>query len=81
MDGANCHASGSETAKGLILKALGVRRVADWCDVSEAAVYQWLSRGTAEHPIPPRYVGKILTGARKAGIAVDASVLWPELAA
>jgi hypothetical protein len=77
-----CHAPipNKAAARSLILRTLGVRRVADWCGKSEAAVYQWLSRGTDEEPIPPSEVPAILNGAREAGLKADLSVLWPAMA-
>ena len=76
-----CHADPSprDAAREVILKVLGVKRIADWCDCSEAAVYQWISRGTDEEPIPPGKVGKIAAGAKAAGIAFDLRVLWPAM--
>ncbi|HZT52350.1 MAG TPA: hypothetical protein VFA22_10475 [Stellaceae bacterium] len=68
-----------ETARDLLVKDLGVGAVADWCSVSEAAVYQWISRGDDETPIPPVYVPRIIAGARAAGKAVSLAVLWPAL--
>lgn len=83
MNTASCHAtvvSPRDRAKQVILKELGVRRVADWCGKSEAAVYQWLSRGSDDEPIPAGQIPAIIEGARKAGILVDAAVIWPALA-
>lgn len=67
-------------AKHLILKGLGVRRVAAWCGVSEMAVYQWLQRGTDEEPIPPARVAAILSGAKAEGLDAPIGVLWPAMA-
>lgn len=64
-------------ARALILKELGVGRVAAWCGVREMAVYKWLERGTDQRPIPPDFVPDIVVGARQAGFAIDTAVLWP----
>jgi len=79
MPSASCHPASSprERAKTLILRTLGVRRIADWCGVGEAAVYQWLSRGTDEEPIPPERVLKIIEGARAESLDAPLEVLWP----
>jgi hypothetical protein len=79
MSSTACHpaTSARERAKALILRTLGVRRIADWCDVGEAAVYQWLSRGTEQEPIPPDRVLKIIEGARAAGLDAPLEILWP----
>lgn len=69
-----------QRAASVIRETIGVRRVAAYCRVSEATPYQWLSRGTDEHPIPPRYVPMIVQGARGDGIAVDWEALWPGVA-
>jgi len=69
-----------ERAKALILKTLGVRRVAAWCGVEDATVYQWLSRGTEQKPIPPDRVPAILAGARAEKLDAPVAVLWPEMA-
>ncbi len=82
MDGTACHDSaetGPGAARELILKTLGARRVAMWCGVTPDAVYQWLSRGTNDQPIPSRYVPTILAGAKADGLTVDPSVLWPAM--
>lgn len=68
-----------DRAKTLILKALGVRRVAHWCGVEEATVYQWLSRGTDETPIPTIHVAAIVNGARAEGLDAPVGVLWPAM--
>lgn len=80
MNSDACHAGGQgalEIARRHLLKDLGAKRVAAWCQVSVDAVYQWLSRGTDDQPIPPAYVTKIVAGARSEGIACDAALLWP----
>lgn len=86
MAGAACHACSEEEAerplqkaRELLLKKLGVRRVAHWCGVSEDAVYQWLSRGRAEEPMPPVHVPKIVAGAKAEGITFDVTILWPAM--
>jgi hypothetical protein len=82
MSATGCHASNAEplTARAFVRKTLGVKRVADWCGVGEAAVYQWLSRRSEESPIPPRHVPAVIAGVRRAGLKVDLSQIWPELA-
>lgn len=72
--------SPKERAKALLLKTLGVKRVAHWCGVEEATVYQWLSRGTDEEPIPPARVAAIVTGAKAEGLDAPVAVLWPAMA-
>jgi hypothetical protein len=69
-----------DQAKALILKTLGVKRVAHWCGVEEATVYQWLSRGTDEEPIPTNRVAPIVKGARADGLDAPLAVLWPAMA-
>lgn len=69
-----------ERAKRLIQKDLGVRRVAGWCGVAEATVYQWLQRGTDAAPIPTHHVPAIVNGARAAGLDAPIGVLWPAMA-
>ena len=75
-------ASGSERAKHLILRELGVRRVAAWCRVSEMAVYKWFEkrRGTDDSPIPTKYVAAIVAGAKAEGLEAPIGVLWPAMA-
>lgn len=68
-----------DRAKKLILADLGVKRVANWCHVSEAAVYQWLSRGSDAEPIPPGHVAAIVSGARDEGLEAPLAVLWPAM--
>lgn len=67
-------------AKQLILKTLGVRRVASWCGVGEMAVYQWLQRGSDAEPIPPARVAAIVAGAKAEGLEAPIGVLWPAMA-
>ena len=69
-----------DRVKTLILKTLGIGRVAAWCGVREAAVYQWLNRGTDERPIPPDFVPAIINGAKAEGLDVDLATLWPAMA-
>lgn len=80
----DCHVP-SETprdrAKALILKTLGVKRVACWCNVEESTVYQWLSRGTDDKPIPPDHVPAIVSGAKAEGLEAPLGVLWPAMGA
>lgn len=67
-------------AKHLILKVLGVRRVANWCGVEVSAVWQWLQRGTDAEPIPPKRVPAIVAGARSEGLDAPVEILWPAMA-
>lgn len=69
-----------DRAKHLILKVLGVRRVAAWTNVGEDTVYQWLSRGTDERPIPTDRVAQIVAGAKAEGLEAPIDVLWPAMA-
>ena len=88
MPTASCHASTDEPVAGhreglraLLLKKLTVKRVAGWCDVSEAAIYQWISRGTPEEPIPPSHVPAIIKGAKADGLPpFDIGIIWPAMA-
>lgn len=79
----NCHASEPASArarcKHLILKVLGVKRVAGWCGVAEDTVYQWLGRGTEDKPIPTDRVAEIINGAQAAGLEAPLPVLWPAM--
>jgi hypothetical protein len=80
MTATTCHAeasTGLAAAKLVIQKELGVANVARWCEVTEATVYQWLSRGSDAEPIPPRYVPRIVDGARAEGFAFEWLRLWP----
>lgn len=82
----NCHApvdelSNREAASHLLLKVLGPRRVAGWCNCGEAAIYKWLSRGTDEQPIPPEHVPAIMSGAAAEGLEAPLAILWPKMAA
>lgn len=84
MDAADSHAASEgakDRARTLILKTLGVRRVAGWCGVTEDAVYQWLSRGTDAAPVPPQRVASIVAGAKAEGLEAPLDVLWPAMAA
>ena len=76
MNEPSCREADESPVKTAILKTLGVRRVSGWCSVSDAAVYQWLSRAK----IPMIYVPKIISGARREGLAVDVAIFWPEFA-
>lgn len=71
---------GETAARRLILRELGVKRVATWCGVAENTVHQWLSRGTPQRPIPAARVPAVLAGARAEGVDIDIAVLWPALA-
>lgn len=82
MAHADCHApkdSPRERARTLILKGLGAKRVAAWCGVGEATVYQWLSRGTDAEPVPSARLPDIIRGATAAGLEAPIEVLWPAL--
>ena len=75
----SCHPSTEPgDARTLILKVLGVKRVAAWCGVGQDAVYQWLSRSTAEAPIPAARVSAIVRGAAACGIKFDVRLIWPD---
>lgn len=74
MNAEACHqASPRETVKSIVLTVLGAKRVADWCGVTEGAVYQWLSRATDAEPFPVKRVPTVLTAARRDGVAFDAA--------
>lgn len=77
-----CHAADSpvDEPRDLVLRTLTVARVARWASVSEAAVYQWLHRGTPDAPIPAVRVPLIAAGAAKEGIEFDLGLLWPAMA-
>ncbi len=81
MTDAPCHAEADpsvrQRAKALVLRGLGVKRVAGWCGIKVDTVYQLLGRGTNEHPLPLSYVAKIVAGAKADGIDFDPAVLWP----
>lgn len=66
-----------DAARRLILKDLGLARVAAWCGVAESTVYQWLHRGTDARPIPERNAMLIFRAATRAGIQIDLFVLIP----
>lgn len=80
MRSAACHADAETPARALLLTTLGVQRVARWCGVSEAAVYQWLHRGTATAPVPASRVPAIAKGAALEGLDFDLGDLWPAMA-
>lgn len=82
MQSSPCHASDSpvDEPRDLVLRTLTVSRVARWAKVSEAAVYQWLHRGTPEAPVPASRVPLIAAGAAGEGIEFDLGVLWPAMA-
>jgi predicted DNA-binding transcriptional regulator AlpA len=69
-----------ERAKVLILRDLGVKRVAAWTGVSDATVYQWLSRATERAPVPAARGLQIIHCATREGVAIDADLLVPGLA-
>lgn len=85
MNNPQCHAGTQEaakpptTARELIQKVFGVKRVAAWCSVDQDTPYQWLSRGTENNPIPPTYVPTIVAAARAARIEFDVGLLWPAM--
>ena len=76
----NSGESRMERAKALILRDLGVKRVASWTGVSDATVYQWLSRATERAPVPAARGLQILACATREGVAIDADLLVPGLA-
>ena len=81
MSDPHCHASDSpRDAKDLVLRVLTVERVARWCKVGQAAVYQWLHRGTAEAPVPSVRVPAIAEGAAAEGLDFEMGMLWPAMA-
>ena len=69
-----------ERAKALILRDLGVKRVASWTGVSDATVYQWISRATERAPVPAARGLQIIACATREGVAIDADLLVPGLA-
>jgi len=69
-----------ERAKALILRDLGVKRVAAWTGVSDATVYQWLSRATERAPVPAARGLQIIACATRDGVDLDADLLVPGLA-
>lgn len=82
MVGVDCHVpieTPKDRARRVLLKDLGAKRVAYWCGVSEATIYQWISRGTDERPVPPDHVGRIVEKAAEAGLSFDARALWPAM--
>jgi hypothetical protein len=83
MDGEACHDAEPDAkgaARELVLKRLGVKRVAAWCGVAEDTVYQWLKRGTPAEPVPASRVPAILTGAQAEGFDAPLAILWPAMA-
>ena len=70
-----------KTARSLIVEQLGAERCAAWAGVNKNTVYQWLTRGTADEPIPVRKAFLILAGAHAAGEAIDVRALIPSLPA
>ena len=82
MNPSECPTSGEtrmERAKALILRDLGVKRVAEWAGVAEATVYQWLSRATERAPVPTARGIQIIACAAREGIEIDADILVPGL--
>jgi hypothetical protein len=86
MQAAACHPCPPEAEEAplnedrirhIVLKVLGLRKVADWCSVSESAVSQWLSRRNGDAPIPPQHVPAIVAGAAAEGIAIEVAEIWP----
>jgi hypothetical protein len=77
----DCHAPAIPAdARDLLLRVLGVGRVAAWCGVGEAAVYQWLHRGTSDAPVPFLRVPAIARGASAAGHDFDLGLISPSMA-
>ncbi len=77
----DCHAPAIPAdARDLLLRVLGVARVAAWCGVGEAAVYQWLHRGTSDAPVPFLRVPAIARGASAAGLDFDLGLISPSMA-
>lgn len=75
-----CHASDSVVpfdARAYVRDTLKVRRVAQWCDVGESAVNQWLSRRAVDAPIPPDHIPAVVKGAREIGLEIPLGLLWP----
>lgn len=68
-----------ESIKKLVLDVFGVKRVADWCGVSDGAVWQWLSRATDAEPFPVKRVPQVLRGARSEGVEFDDAPLMAVL--
>lgn len=64
-------------ARALILKTLGVSKVAAWCRVKENTVYQWLSRGTDLEPFPADRAMQVANAAKAEGCAFDLRLLIP----
>lgn len=65
------------SARDLVMRVLGRKRVAAWCEVSESAVSQMLIRATPEEPFPPAYVLPVVFGALSEGQRFDVALLWP----
>lgn len=82
MPDLGCHAPVSDEhgARDLILNVIGVKRLADWCGVSESTPYQWISRGKGHAQIPVAYASKVIAKAKAEGVDAPASVLFPTLA-
>ncbi|MET4683706.1 hypothetical protein ABIE19_001636 [Brevundimonas faecalis] len=79
-----CHAqaetpSQASDARDLIIRVLSVRKVAQWCDVTESAVHQWIRRGSAAAPVPVKVVPTIARGAVDDGKDFDLGILWPDM--
>jgi hypothetical protein len=82
MGATTCHPPASEgelTARDVVLRVIGVKRLAAWCDVSVHAPYQWLSRGDGAVAIPASYAATIIKAARAEGIDFDIGLFWPDL--
>ncbi|WP_137803416.1 hypothetical protein [Caulobacter sp. 3R27C2-B] len=78
-----CHAAVSvanPTAREIILKVIGAKRLAAWCDVSEATPYQWLSRNGDAQPIPLDYAAKVVASAKAEQLDIRTDILFPSLA-
>lgn len=68
-----------EAARTLILERLGPDNVAEWCGVAKNTVFQWLSRGTDDQPVPLRQAMTIWTEARRLGIDFKIQVIAPSV--
>jgi hypothetical protein len=82
MNGSDSHApseSPRERARQLIIRDLGVKRVAGWCQVGEATVHKWLERATDEQPVPTGRIPAIIAGAKSDGLEAPLELLWPAM--
>jgi len=80
MNDSACHELPLECpVRQLVLRDLGAARIARWCGTGEAAIYQWLHRGTPDAPVPAVRVPTIAQGAAAEGLDFDLGVLWPAM--